>query len=126
MATDFKYSVSLMAFFLVVNFFVIHPLVWDDIGYSKEEVTEKIVLSIVGPFLFMGFSTMVTLVNILLAENRKRTSELEELLDWIKNGVILQNSVNGSKAIKFSNKFSRRILKKFYEQEEDVTVEDTE
>ena len=74
MATDFKYSVSLMAFFLVVNFFVIHPLVWDDIGYSKEEVTEKIVLSIVGPFLFMGFSTMVTLVNILLAENRKRTS----------------------------------------------------
>ena len=126
MATDYKYSVSLMVSFLIVTFFFVHPLVWDDVGYTKAEVTEKIVISIVGPILFTGFSTIVTLVSILLAENRKRTSELQELLDWIKNGVVLQNKVNGSYEIKFSNKFSRRILKKFYEQEEDVTVEDTE
>ena len=59
----------------------------------------------------------------LHAENMRRREESIQLLNWIKTSVLLQNM---DKVVRFANMSSKRLLKKFHQREEDLTLEDTE
>ena len=123
--TDFHVSFICMLLSFASIHYVAIPVMYTEEVLSLQQITEKLTIELISIFFFISINCLITLLGNLLAQNRRRTEECISLLNWIQNGVLLQNLVQVDKVIRFANLSSKRLLKEFHLMDEDVTWEDT-
>ena len=127
-STSFLSALVIQQLTLIWLYFVAHPMLYKDTSYVSDLYTARFALTmmICNLIVLLIYYSILFIINELIVENRNKSEEYQQLLNWIKSGLILQQeNEDGGFNIKFSNSMALKIFNKLFLQQKEVTEDDT-
>ena len=127
-STGFLSALICQQITIIWIYVVAHPILYSDFNFITDFFMAKSLIAVmVTNFgVLLIYYSILFIMNELIAENRNKSEEYQQLLNWIKSGLILQQETEKEGFdIRFSNSMAMKIFNKLFLYQKEVTEQDT-